>query len=58
LGDLGRVESDVDRLIMKHETGSQISKKYNSRDKEFVDYESRYVERELKRRAKNKKKKN
>jgi len=34
------------------------SKKYNSLDKEFADYESGYVERELKRLAKNKKKKN
>jgi len=58
LGDLGRVESDVDKLVMKHETVNPISKKYNSRDGEFVDYESEYVKRELKRRAKNKKEKN
>ncbi len=58
LGDLGRVESDVDRLVMKHETVNPISKKYYSRDKEFVDYEAEYVERDLKRRAKSKKKKN
>jgi len=34
------------------------SKKYNTLDKEFAEYESGNVERELKRRAKNKKKKN
>ena len=58
LGDLGKVESDVDMLVMKHETVNPISKKYNSRDEEFADYESGYVDRELKRRAKNKKEKN
>jgi hypothetical protein len=34
------------------------SKKFKTSDKEFADYESGYVERQLKRRAKNKKKKN
>ncbi|MCH9041666.1 MAG: hypothetical protein IIB80_05875 [Thaumarchaeota archaeon] len=58
LDDLGKVESDVDLLVMKHETMNPISKKYNSRDEKFEDYESEYIERELKRRAKNKKEKN
>jgi len=58
LGDVGKVESEIDRLIMKHETINSISKKYKTRDEEFEDYESGYVERELKRRVKNKKKKN
>jgi len=55
LGSAGKVESDVEKLVMKHETVNPLNKKYKSREEEISDYEPGYVKRELKRREKNKK---
>ena len=56
LDSTGKVESEVEKLVMKHETVSPLNKKFRSRKEEIADYETRYVTRELRRLAKNKEK--